>query len=150
MFKIYKNILTKQQKENLFKFIKKDVRKFTDEFPGLQTLNNLHLKPELKDFIKAVKKYIKPYEIWSCWAVCSIGDEISWHEHPNSKYSFVYYLHNPNEEGTMFREVKKYYDCVHYSKGAENTLLKFDSSKTHSTPNSYKKTKRYIISFDVR
>ena len=49
----------------------------------------------------------------------------------------------------MFAEPSKDYDFVKYTKGVENTLLKFDGLKIHSTPNTYKKIKRYTISFDV-
>jgi hypothetical protein len=149
MFKIYKNILKKTEKEKLFKFIKKEVKDLKGGFPCLQTLNNIYLKPEMKTFVKAVEKYIKPHKMFRCWGVCSIGDVIAWHQHNDCKYSFVYYLHNPNEEGTMFAEPTPDYDFVKYTKGVENTLLKFDSLKIHSTPNTYKKIKRYTISFDV-
>ena len=149
-FKIYKNILKKTEKEKLLKFIKKEVRDLKGEFPCLQTLSNIYLKPEMKTFVKSIEKYIKPHKIFRCWGVCSIGDVIAWHQHHNCKFSFVYYLHNPDNVGTMFLKPKEYYNLVEYSKGVENTLLKFDGTQLHSTPNTYKKTKRYTISIDIR
>tara|TARA_R110000803_G_scaffold154845_1_gene219618 strand:- start:266 stop:718 length:453 start_codon:yes stop_codon:yes gene_type:complete len=149
MFKIYKNILNKKEKNILLAFVKTKVQDLGENYPGLQTYGNLHTYKELNFFLKKINKHIKPYKISMCWGVCSIGNIISWHQHYNCKYSFVYYLHNPNEEGTMFVEPSKYYDFVKYTKGSENTLLKFDGLKRHSMPNSSKKIKRYTISFDV-
>ena len=70
MFKIYKNILKKTEKEKLLRFIKKEVRDLKGGFPGLQTLNDIHLKPAMKTFVKSVEKYIKPHKISMCWGVC--------------------------------------------------------------------------------
>ena len=49
----------------------------------------------------------------------------------------------------MFLKKGKYYDKVKYSEGNEDTLIKFDGSLTHSTPNTHKNIKRYTIAFDV-
>ena len=49
----------------------------------------------------------------------------------------------------MFLKPSKYFNFVKYTKGVENSLLKFDGLKMHSTPNTYKKIKRYTISFDT-
>lgn len=150
-FKTYKNILNKNEKINLFKFVKKELKDLGETFPGLQTECYLHERKEMKDFVEKINKYIKPYKIFKCWGVLSEGKEIYWHNHIGYKYSFVYYLKNPEKAGTMFLNLKKRenHDFISYSKGEENSLLKFDSSLYHSTPNTHKKIKRYTIAFDV-
>ena len=92
--KIYKNILKEKEKRKILNFIKKEVKDLGDNHPGLQTPSNMHVRPEMKPFVEAVQKYIKPYQIFKCWGVCSVGDTICWHTHPNSRCSFVYYLLN--------------------------------------------------------
>ena len=149
MYKTFKNILNKKQKNNLLKFIKKEVKNLGPIYPCLQTDPYIHLKNEMKDFNKKIKKYIEPYKIHKSWGVCSKGDVIAWHQHLGTKYSFVYYLHNPDNVGTMFLNPTKHYNLVEYSKGIENTLIRFEGTKLHSTPNTYKKTKRYTIAFDI-
>ena len=149
MSKIFKNILNKKQKNKLLKFIKKEVKNLGPKYPSLQTDPDIHLKNEMKDFNQQIKKYIAPYKIYKSWGVCSKGEAIAWHRHLGTKYSFVYYLHNPDNVGTMFLKPKEYYNLVEYSKGLENTLLRFDGTQLHSSPNTYKKTKRYVIAFDT-
>ena len=148
MSKIFKNILNKKQKNKLLKFIKKEVKDLGSKYPSLQTDPYIHLKDEMKDFIKATVRYVKPYKISKCWALCSQGKFIGWHKHLNARYSFVYYLVNPDKAGTMFLIDEKYGE-IKYAKGEENSLIKFEGYRTHSPPNTHKKTKRYTIVFNV-
>ena len=147
IYEIYKNILNKKQREKIFKFVKNNLT-HVEGYPELQTENDMHLKDEMKDFIKAMIKYVEPYKITKCWALCSQGKFIGWHKHLNAKYSFVYYLINPGKAGTMFLIDEKYGE-IEYAKGEENSLIKFEGYRTHSPPNTYGKTKRYTIAFDV-
>ena len=147
--KIYKNILKEDDKKKIFKFIKKEVEDLGGSYPCLQTPNNIHLKSEMKSFVESVQKYIKPYKIHKCWGVCSVGNIICWHNPPDCKYSFVYYLHNPSEDGTIFLESSEYYDVIKHTEGIENSLLKFDNLQKHSIPLTPKKIKRYTIAFDI-
>tara|TARA_R110000737_G_scaffold20504_1_gene38899 strand:+ start:281 stop:733 length:453 start_codon:yes stop_codon:yes gene_type:complete len=149
MFKTYKNILNKNQRQKLLKFIKNELQDLGGDFPELQTKPFIHQKDDMKYFIKAIAKYIKPYKIDKCWGVFSEGKIIAWHNHLDCKYSFVYYLLNTDKAGTMFLKKEKYYDKIKYSEGDEDTLIKFDGSLTHSTPNTHKNIKRYTIAFDV-
>ena len=147
MCRTYTNILNKKQREKTLKFVKNSVTRL-EGYPELQTQPNMHLKDEMKDFIKATVKYVKPYKISKCWALCSQGKFIGWHKHLNAKYSFVYYLVNPDKAGTMFLIDEKYGE-IKYAKGEENSLIKFEGYRTHSPPNTHKKTKRYTIVFNV-
>ena len=147
--KIYKNILKEKEKIKILNLIKKEVKDLGDNHPGLQTPSNMHIRPEMKPFVEAVQKYIKPYQIFKCWGVCSVGDTICWHTHPDSRCSFVYYLHNPTEDGIMFLESSANYDVVKHTKGIENSMLEFENFKKHSTPLTAKKIKRYTIALEV-
>ena len=51
MFKTYKNILTKEEQENLFNFAKNKVENLGPNYPGLQSKNNLHTYKELSIFL---------------------------------------------------------------------------------------------------
>ena len=62
MVKLYKNILSKKEQNNLLKFIKSNL-KVIEGFPGLQTFPDLHLHDEMKPFLQAIKKYHKNYSI---------------------------------------------------------------------------------------
>jgi hypothetical protein len=149
MFKVYKNILTKNEQKNLFNFVKNKVKKIGPLFPGLQTKNNLHTYKELNIFLKKIKKYIDINSISGCWANYTNGDHISWHNHP-SKYSLVYYLHNKDNIGVMFRNTSNMdYYLIEYTEGLENSMVIFDSSRIHSVPNSPNKLNRYTLIMDL-
>ena len=149
MIEYYKNILDKKTKQKVFNYVKKEVKDLGEDYPCFQTDPDLHIKPEMKEFVDIVSKYVEPYTIRKMWCVCSIGDAFAWHDHSKYKYSFVYFLHNPDKVGTMFKKPSKHNNKVTYSKGDENTMIKFDASLTHSPPNTYKRIKRYTIAFDV-
>jgi hypothetical protein len=145
MFKLHKNILTKKEQKNLLDFIKIKVEYLGEEWPGLQTKNNLHTYKELEPFLNKIKKYIEPNTIKTCFANYTKGDYIAWHKHDN-KYSIVYYLKNSKEIGVMFKKGK---NGIEYTKGPENSLLIFDGNKIHSIPNTYEKINRYTIALNI-
>lgn len=141
----HKNILTKKEQKDLLAFVKTKVEYLGEEWPGLQTKNNLHIYKELKPFLNKIKKYIEPNKIRECWANYTKGDYITWHKH-DSKYSIVYYLKNSKEVGVMFKKDKY---GIEYTKGPENSLSIFDGSKIHSIPNTYEKINRYTIALEI-
>ena len=145
MFKLHKNILTKKEQKDLLDFIKTKVEYLGEEWPGLQTKNNLHIYKELKPFLNKIKIYIEPNKIRECWANYTEGNYITWHKH-DSKYSIVYYLKNNKEIGVMFKKGKY---GIEYTKGPENSLSIFDGSKIHSIPNNYEKINRYTIALEI-
>jgi len=149
MFKVYKNILTKAQQKNLLNFVKNKVKKIGPKYPGLQSYNNLHTYKELNIFLEKIKKYVDINNILGCWVNYTNGDHISWHNHP-SKYSLVYYLHNKDNVGVMFRNMSNMnYYLIEYTEGLENSMVVFDSSRIHSVPNSFKKLDRYTLVMDL-
>ena len=150
MFKTYKNILTKEEQKNLFNFAKDKVKNLGPNYPGLQSKNNLHTYKELNIFLDKIKKHINSINILGCWVNYTNGDHISWHNHPSSKYSLVYYLHNKDNMGVMFKDTSNTeYDLIEYTEGLDNSMVIFDSSKIHSVPNSVKKLNRYTLIMDL-
>jgi len=150
MFKTYKNILTKEEQENLFNFAKDKVKNLGPNYPGLQSKNNLHTYKELSIFLEKIKKHINSINISGCWVNYTNGDHISWHNHTSSKYSLVYYLHNKDNIGVMFRNMSNTdYHLIEYTEGLDNSMIIFDSSKIHSVPNSAKKLNRYTLIMDL-
>jgi hypothetical protein len=148
--KIYKNILKESDRKKLLKFCKTKIEDLGSDWPGLQSKNNLHINPEVNLFNEIlINKYIKGYSIQHQWVNYTEGDIINWHNHPISKLSAVYFLKNPDNLGTLFRDDKYSYDKITFTKCPENSLLVFDSKKTHSQPCSPKKIKRYTIAVDL-
>ena len=139
------NILDKKEQSNLLTYIKTTVKNLGPNFPGLQSSADLHLKNELRPFLKKIKKFIKNYSIKKCWANYTNGNYISWHNH-SSKISVVYYLKNPNNLGVMLTND----GCnIFYTKGEENSIIMFDSKIIHSVPNFHLKKDRYTIALEL-
>ena len=148
--KLYKNILPEVERKKLLKFCKTKLEDFGDNWPGLQSKNNLHAYPEMDFFVNSLlNKYMKGYKIETSWVNYSEGDIINWHSHPTAKKSVVYFLKNPDSLGTIFRNEKYNYDKITSTKGPQNSLLVFDGKKTHSQPYTHKKIERYTIAVDL-
>ena len=143
---IHKNILTKKEQKDLLAFVKTKVQNLGENYPGLQTKNNLHMYKELNPFLRKINKHIKSNKIDMCWCNYTDGSYISWHNHEGFKYSIVYYLKSPQKLGLMFKNGKY---GIKYTEGLENSLVIFDGSKVHSMPNSHKKINRYTIAIDI-
>ena len=142
---VYKNILSERERLKTLEFVKTVVKDLGPNFPGLQSMPNLHEYKELKELLNKTKKIIKGYAIQKCWANFSNGDYISWHNHLDCDKSLVYYLKNKSKVGTMFKEEGH---KVKISPGLENSALIFDSSLTHSVP-CHLFEERYSIAFDL-
>jgi len=150
MFKLYKDILSKKEQNNLLNFIKSNLKIWGESYPGLQTDPDLHLYNEMKPFLESTKKYYKNYSIAKCWGNHTKGDYISWHTHSQYSLSIVYYLKNPNGIGVMFKDTSKTsYDLITYTNGPENSLVVFESKKVHSVPNYYEQKDRYSIALEL-
>ena len=150
MFKTYKNILNKKEQKKLLNFAKNKIKNLGPDYPGLQSGSNLHTYKELNIFLEQIKKYINTYNITGCWANYTNGDHICWHNHPSSKYSLIYYLHNKDAMGVMFRNMSNTdYHLIGYTEGLDNSMVIFDSSTIHSVPNSSKKLNRYTLVMDL-
>ena len=150
MFKLYKDILSKKEQNNLLNFIKSNLKVWGETYPGLQTSPDLHLYDEMKPFLQGIKKYYKNYSIDKCWGNHTKGDYIYWHTHSQYSLSIVYYLKNPSGVGVMFKDTSiTSYDKIIYTNGPENSLVVFDSNKVHSVPNDYKQKDRYSIALEL-
>ena len=147
--KLYKNILSEVERRKLLKFCKTKLENFGDNWPGLQSKNNLHSYPQMNTFVNTILKKVKDYKIETSWVNYSKGDFINWHRHPTAKLSAVYFLKNPDSLGTIFRNEKYNYDKIISTKAPQNSLLVFDGSKTHSQPYTHKKIERYTIAVDL-
>jgi len=148
--KLYKNILLETERKKLLKFCKTKLKNLGPDWPGLQSKNNLNIYPEVDLFNKLlVSKYVKGCSIQHQWVNYTEGNIINWHNHPISKLSAVYFLKNPDNLGTIFRNEKYSYDKITFTRCPQNSLLVFDSKKIHSQPCSPKKIKRYTIAIDL-
>jgi len=143
--KVYKNILSKKERLKRLKFVKTTVRDLGPNYPGLQSLADLHKYKELKTFLDKIKPFMKGYIVQKCWVNLSYGDYISWHDHSDYDKSIVYYLKNKSNIGTMF---KKEGCKVEVKKGLENSLLIFDGNLIHAIP-PYLPEERYSIAIDI-
>ena len=143
--KVYKNILLEKERLKILKFVKTTIQDLGPDFPGLQSLPNLHEYKELKKLIDKIKNITKGYKIQKCWANCTNGDYICWHNHVHCDKSMVYYLKNKSNIGTMF---KKEGLKIEVSKGLQNSALIFNSNIIHSVP-CHLLEDRYSIAFNL-
>ena len=143
---VYKNILPQKEKLKLLKFAKTAVKDLGENFPGLQSLSNLHQYKELDYFLNKISRYIKNYKIMKCWVNYSTGDYLCWHNHEDYDISIVYYLKNKSKIGTIF---KKEGAEVMVLKCPENSMCIFDSKLIHSPP-CHLPEERYSIAIDLK
>jgi hypothetical protein len=143
--KVHKDILSKKERLELLKFVKTKTKNLGPNYPGLQSLPNLHEFKQLKTFLDKIKPFMKGYIIKKCWVNFSYGDFICWHNHPDCDKSMVYYLKNKSNLGTMF---KKEGCKVEIKKGLENSLSIFDANLIHAIP-PYLPEERYSIAIDL-
>ena len=138
-----------EERINILKFVKHKVKNLGEDFPGLQSDPNLHTFEEFKIFIEKIKKYLKNYRIYRCWANYSCGDYINFHNHPKPVVkSLVYFLENKNNLGPIFLEKRGSFLRVNMLECPENSLLIFDGNKDHSVP-CHLKEDRYSIALDL-
>ena len=162
MYKIH-NILSNDERKKLIK----DVQPFlmdreqmnihynnTDFYPGKQTDDLLHLKPEftslIKKIIDKIKKEIKlDLEVSRAWVKWSNGreDQMNWHHHyifKDTSFAAVYYLKTLPffSNGTLFREK--------FVRSPQNSMIIFPSHILHTTPtNLFHFIDRYVMGIDL-
>lgn len=102
--RIYQNILSDEERIGLLNESKKLLKDLGPEYPGLQTDPYLHLRLMNKKPIETLLSLSGYDSIYKCWVNYSDEDmeNLVWHSHSDIKCTSVYYLHNPEEHGTMF------------------------------------------------
>ena len=162
MYKIH-NILSNEERKKLIK----DVQPFlmdreqmnihynnTDFYPGKQTDDLLHLKPEftslMKKIIDKIKKEIKlDLEVRRSWVKWSNGreDQMNWHHHyiyEDVSFAAVYYLKTLPffSNGTLFEDG--------LVRVPQNSMIIFPAHILHTTPNNpFHFIDRYVMSMDL-
>ena len=162
MYKIH-NILSNDERKKLIK----DVQPFlmdreqmnihynnTDFYPGKQTDDLLHLKPEftslIKKIIDKIKKEIKlDLEVRRSWVKWSNGreDQMNWHHHyiyEDVSFAAVYYLKTLPffSNGTLFEDG--------LVRVPQNSMIIFPAHILHTTPNNpFHFIDRYVMSMDL-
>ena len=162
MYKIH-NILSNDERKKLIK----DVQPFlmdreqmnihynnTDFYPGKQTDDLLHLKPEftslIKKIIDKIKKEIKlDLEVRRSWVKWSNGreDQMNWHHHyiyEDVSFAAVYYLKTLPffSNGNLFEDG--------LVRVPQNSMIIFPAHILHTTPNNpFHFIDRYVMSMDL-
>jgi len=162
MYKIH-NILSNEERKKLIK----DVQPFlmdreqmnihynnTAFYPGKQTDDLLHLKPEftslMKKIIDKIKKEIKlDLEVRRSWVKWSNGreDQMNWHHHyiyEDVSFAAVYYLKTLPffSNGTLFEDG--------LVRVPQNSMIIFPAHILHTTPkNPFHFIDRYVMSMDL-
>jgi len=153
------NVLLNKERLKILNFVKPKLTLLPNDdagrsYPGLQTTSDLHTKKEMQTLLKVLKKKLNYNEVLDCWANYTDGSFINWHKHniktDSKKEAVVYYLLNPDNLGTMFRDMTiPNYEKIYYTKAKQNSAIKFNASEVHSVPNSFKKINRISIALNV-
>ena len=78
------------------------------------------------------------------WATYTPGDMVAFHTHPVENV-LVYYLKNPDNEGTVYRDG----NSVIQTPGDENSAILFSGNLLHTAPFSYVEMERYSMALNV-
>ena len=162
MYKIH-NILSNEERKKIIK----DVQPFlmnreqmnirynnTNFYPGKQTEDSLHLKPEfalvMNKIIDKIKKEIKlNLEFRRSWVKWSNGreDQVNWHHHygyKDTSFAAVYYLKTIPffSSGTLFKDG--------FVRAPQNSMIIFPSHVLHTTPrHPFPFIDRYVMGMDL-
>ena len=162
MYKIH-NVLSNRERKKLIK----DAQPFlmdreqmnifynnTDFYPGKQTEDSLHLKPEfasvMKKILDKIKKEIKfNLEIRRSWVKWSNGgeDQMNWHHHylyKDASFAAVYYLKTIPffSSGTLFKDG--------FVRAPQNSMIIFPAHLLHTTPkNLFPFIDRYVMGLNL-
>lgn len=138
--KVYKNVLTDSERKMLVESSKKYLKKISPDHPGLQSVNYLDRLFKInqdKDASFLIDKLIKKSKLNNlkmrdCWVNYTDLNEkyTCWHVHQGIKKSLVYYLDNPENLGTIFRDDRE--QCQ--ISGMENSMILFDPDIEHTVP----------------
>lgn len=141
--RIYRNVLTREDRLFLFENCKKHLRQISPDHPGLQTYEKFHTTESSRQ-INLLREVMGVKTIKRCW-VNYVDHELgyeSWHTH-NTKYTSVYYLKNLHSDGTIFKIKNKLVTIPLPS----NSMIVFDGSIEHTAPPGTKKS-RYSVVID--
>ena len=147
--RIFHNILTEYERKLLLEEITPLLYKIQGSFPGLQTNPDLHFLLMQKGIFNLILKIQKKSKISGtiskCWG--NYSDETmqycSWHIHPNTKNTIVYFLENPENLGTICRKNGKEFQI----KAPTNSAISLPPSMEHTFPYNITKP-RYSLSID--
>jgi hypothetical protein len=162
MYKIH-NVLSNKERKKLIKDIQpflmsmeqQNIRYNNNKFyPGKQTEDLLHLKPEfasvMKKILDKIKKEIKfNLEIRRSWVKWSNGgeDQMNWHNHylyEDVSFVAVYYLKTIPffSSGTLFKDG--------FVRVPQNSMIIFPAHILHTTPkHPFPFIDRYVMSIDL-
>jgi len=162
MYKIH-NVLSNKERKKLIKDIQpflmsmeqQNIRYNNNKFyPGKQTEDLLHLKPEfasvMKKILDKIKKEIKfNLEIRRSWVKWSNGgeDQMNWHNHylyEDVSFVAVYYLKTISffSSGTLFKDG--------FVRVPQNSMIIFPAHILHTTPkHPFPFIDRYVMSIDL-
>tara|TARA_R100000008_G_scaffold55726_1_gene34228 strand:- start:194 stop:736 length:543 start_codon:yes stop_codon:yes gene_type:complete len=127
------------------------------DYPGNQTLSNLHHNPEFdylhKEMLKCIKKESgMDLEIVKSWVNWTDGNkkDINWHLH-HCTYACVYYMKtNPFlTSGTLFDLVINKRKRKKFVKGSQNSLMLFPGHVLHTAPSSFLRRDRYTLACNL-
>ena len=162
MYKIH-NVLSNRERKKIIK----DVQPFlmnreqmnirynnTNFYPGRQTEDSLHLKPEfaflIMKIIDKIKKEIKlNLEVRRSWVKWSNGreDQVNWHHHylqEDASFAAVYYLKTLPffSNGTLFEDG--------FVRVPQNSMIIFPAHILHTTPkHPFPFIDRYVMGMDL-
>ena len=160
MYKIH-NVLSNKERKKIIKDVQPflmnreqmNIRYNNNRFyPGKQTEDSLHLKPEfalvMNKIIDKIKKEINlDLEVRRSWVKYSNSDTpLSWHNHIDKPVSFasVYYLKTLPffSNGTLFEDG--------FIRAPQNSMIIFPAHILHTTPtNPFPFIDRYVMSIDL-
>ena len=149
MYKIFTNILTKGHLENLIEIAKFEIKYFLcSDVPKYQTYNFMHKKYKHTEAMHCLTNFAKhayytiyndEAEINACWFnILKKDSNFKWHAH--SFHTVVFYLYNPNSDGTMIEDYKL--------PGIENSAYILEPNIIHKIP-QWNNTDRITIALEL-
>ena len=116
-----------------------------------QSYNYMHTKhaddPVMQKLISATRDItLSGQRVYldRCWFnVCKVDSTFSFHIHPNTDLSGIFYLYGCNDSGTIFNVNNTKYQIL----SEDNSLLFFDPNLSHTIP-PWKGVDRYTVAFE--
>lgn len=140
-FKFYHNVLTQEERQYILLKSKPLLQQFNN-FPGLQTYNNLHEEIDLHKLFKVLKCNTDSIQrSWINYTSKEFPGHICYHTHPHN-FTCVYYF--DDGYGTMFMGKFRQFQI----NARKNTLIVFPASIPHSAPINFSDKDRFTLAFD--
>ena len=127
------------------------------EYPGSQTLSNLHRNPEFDYLHNEIMRRIKKetgmdLEIVKSWVNWTNGrkKDVNWHLH-HCSYALVYYMKNLPilNNGTIFYIVINKKKRKKFVKASQNSVMLFPGNVLHTAPSSFLRSDRYTLACNL-